>query len=83
MYEKNTIIQSFITNLQDKDVSLVSPEKNCQPNKKIKIIYKDGLHSEFQTNLTHNDFMREWRVFCAWFQHFRGGQANYIEDWTE
>ena len=83
MYENNSIIQSFITNLQAKGVFSVSPDKNCQPNKKITITYKDGSYSELTTDLSHDDFMKEWRMFCEWSQNIHQAQANYIEDWTE
>jgi hypothetical protein len=81
MFEENSIIRLFIKNLESKPVAVVSPEKNAEPNKKIKIIYKDNSISEFQTELSHNDFMKEWKVFCDWSRCIHQAQTSHIENW--
>jgi len=68
--------------MEAKEVCRVSPQKSFQANKKIKIEYNDGSITEFQTALSHEEFMTTWKGFCDWYRFIVQGHANYIEDWT-
>jgi hypothetical protein len=68
----NPITDGFREHLNfDKDLYCVSPSKQPQPTRTIRIIYTDKTEDAFNIDLPHNEFMRHWTGFAAWFDRFR------------
>ena len=68
----NPITNAFKEHLNpDKDLYCISPSKQMQASRTIRIIYTDKTEDAFMIDLSHNEFMRHWRLFAAWFDLFR------------